>query len=94
MAKRELWPSYNVVTCVGDDDPDIKKDVKVNAVQLLNDVLENIEKRVANWCRLKRIIALVLIYLRRLFSKVHRKKGMIKMTERYDIVPCTQSFLN
>ena len=59
--RRELWPSYNVVTCVGDDDPDIKKDVKVNAVQLLNDVLENVEKRVANWCRLKRIIALVLI---------------------------------
>ena len=27
-----------------DDDPKIKKDLKVNAVQLVNDVLENVEK--------------------------------------------------
>ena len=48
---------------MGDDDPEIKMDVKVNPVQLMNDVLENVEKRVSNWCKLKRIIALVLIYL-------------------------------
>ena len=77
---------------MGDADSDIKWDLKVNAAQLLNDVLENVEKRVSNWCRLKRIIALVLIYLRRLLLKVQRKKGMVKMTESYDIVPCTQSF--
>ena len=62
--REELWPSYNVVSCVGDDDPEIKRDVKVNAVKLVNDVLENVKKRVSNWCKLKRIIALVLIYLR------------------------------
>ena len=62
--REELWPSYNVVSCVGDDDPEIKRDVKVNAVQLVNDVLENVKKRVSNWCKLKSIIALVLIYLR------------------------------
>ena len=77
---------------MGDADSDIKRDLKVNAAQLLNDVLENVEKRVSNWCRLKRIIALVLIYLRRLLLKVQRKKGMVKMTESYDTVPCTQSF--
>ena len=49
-----------------DDDPEIKRDVKVIAKQLVNDVLENLEKRVSNWCKLKRIIALVLMYLRRL----------------------------
>ena len=90
--REELQPSCNVVTCVGDDDPEIKRDVKFNAVQLVNDVLENVEKRVSNWCKLKRIIALVLIYLRRLLLKVHRKKGMVEMTESYDIVPGTQSF--
>ena len=42
--REELWPSYNVVSCVGDDDPEIKRDVKVNAVQLVNDVLENVKK--------------------------------------------------
>ena len=36
--REELWPSYSIVTCVGDDDPEIKQDVKVNAVQLVNDV--------------------------------------------------------
>ena len=39
-----------------DDYPKIKKDLKVNAVQLVNDVLENIEKWVSNWCKLKIII--------------------------------------
>ena len=90
--REELWPSYSEVTCVGDDDPEIERDVKVNAVQLVNDVLENVEKRVSNWGKLKRIIALVLIYLRRLLLKVHRKKGMVEMTASYDIVPGTQSF--
>ena len=69
----KLWPSYSEVTCVGDDDPEIKMEVKVNPVQLMNDVLQNVEKRVSNWCKLKRIIALVLIYLRGLLLKGHRK---------------------
>ena len=90
--REELWPSYNVVTCVEDDDPEIKGEVKVNAVQLVNDVLENVGKRVSNWCKLKRIIVLVLIYLSKLLLKVHRKKGMVEMTESYDIAPDTQSF--
>ena len=76
---------------MGDDDPEITKDLKVNAVQLENDMLENVEKRLSDWCKLKRIIASVLIYLRRLLLKVHRKKGMVKMTPRYDFVPGTQS---
>ena len=33
--REERWPSYNVVSCVGDDNPEIKRDVKVNAVQLV-----------------------------------------------------------
>ena len=64
--REELCPSYCVVPCVQDDDPEIKRDGKVIAKQLVNDVLENVEKRVSNWCKLKRIIALVLMYLRRL----------------------------
>ena len=46
-----LWPSYNEVTCVRDDEPDIKNDVKVNAVQVVNDV--------SKYDVRKRIIALV-----------------------------------
>ena len=58
----------------------------------MNDVFENVEKRVTNWCKLKRIIKLVLIYLRRLLLKVYRKKDMMEMTASYDIVPGTQNF--
>ena len=58
----------------------------------MNDVLENVEKRVSNWCKLKRITTLVLIYHRRLLLKVHRKKGMVEITASYDIVSGTQSF--
>ena len=58
----------------------------------MNDVHENVEKRDSNWCKLKRIIPLVMIYLRRLLLKVHRKKSMVEMTASYDIVPGTQSF--
>ena len=61
LQREELWTSYTVVTCKGDDDAEIKKNVKVNAVQLENDILENVEKRVSNWCKWKRIIVLVLI---------------------------------
>ena len=58
----------------------------------MSDVRENVEKRDSNWCKLKRIIPLVMIYLRRLLLKVHRKKSMVEMTASYDIVPGTQSF--
>ena len=58
----------------------------------MNDALENVEKRVSNWCKLKMIIAPVLIYQRRLLLKGHRKKDMVEMTASYDIVPDTQSF--
>ena len=60
----------------------------------MNDVFENVEKRVSNWCKLKRITTLVLIYHRRLLLKVHRKKGMVEMTASYGIVSGTQSFLD
>ena len=49
-------------------------------------------KRVSNWCKRKRIMTLVLIYLRWLPLQVPRKKGMVEMTASYDIVPDTQSF--
>ena len=58
----------------------------------MNDVFKNVEKRVSNWCKLKRITTLVLIYHRRLLLKVHRKKGMVEMTASYGIVSGTQSF--
>ena len=60
---------------MGDDDPEIIRDVKVNAVQLVNDILENVKKRVSNWCKLKRIIPLVLIYLGRLLLWVEYGRG-------------------
>ena len=44
--REEFWSSYSKVTCVGDDDPKIKMDVKVSAVQLANDVPENVEKSI------------------------------------------------
>ena len=42
--------------------------------------------------KLKRIIALVLIYLRNLFFKVHRKKSMVQITVSCEIMPSSQSF--
>ena len=50
-------------------------------------MVENVEKKVSNWCKLKMII--VLVYLRRLLLKAHRKKGMVEMTPSYDFVPGT-----
>ena len=51
---------YSEVTCVGDNDPEIKMDVKVSAVHVVNDV-ENVEKSISKH-KMKRII--VLIYQR------------------------------
>lgn len=42
--REELRPSYSKVTCVVDDDPEIKDDIKVSAVQLVNYAPENVEK--------------------------------------------------
>ena len=69
---------YSKVTCVGDDHKEVKKDFKVSAMELVHYVLENVEKRVSNWCRMKRIIALVLIHLRTLLLEVHRRKAWLK----------------
>ena len=83
---------YSKVTCVGDDHIEIKKDFKVSAMELVHYVLENVEKRVSNWCRMKRIIALVLIHLRTLLLEVYRRKAWLKMKVSYEVVPSSQTF--
>ena len=60
LAKRRTVAKYSEVTCVGDNDPEIKMDVKVSAGHVVNDV-GNVEKSISKH-KMKRII--VLIYQR------------------------------
>ena len=44
------------------DDPELKKQVKINKIAVESDLLGNIEEKYSCWLKIKQIIALVLIW--------------------------------
>ena len=61
----------------------MKREVRGNAIQIVDDVLANTERRVSNWAKLKSIVGYVLLCKKNFFSLVrrvtqYRKKSQIE----------------
>ena len=70
----EHWPKQELAYHLSENDPEVRtKRVDVNVVKIrgVNEVLENLEKRISEWQRLKKILATVLKVLQqKSFKKV------------------------
>ena len=66
----DLWPEFNQDGADIEHDPEVKKDVTVNLLQVSTEVLANGEERVSKWCKWRRIIAWVLLYKLKLLNQL------------------------
>ena len=68
---RFLWQEDNEE--LSEDDPEIKKDIKVCAIFKNKGIIDHLSEKVPSWSKMKRIIAIALCYKKRLLQK---KKGI------------------
>ena len=73
-----FWSSKDVHTELPNDDPELKKDIASWSTRILHleDVIASMENRISVWLKLKRVVALVLLYKRKLLESVKTNKEL------------------
>ena len=71
----KYWPSGDVIAELPNDNPELKKDITAYCTLLPEDVTTSAESRVSSWLKLKRVIALVLLYKQKLLESVKTNKS-------------------
>ena len=66
--------SGDVIGELPNDDPELKKDIISYSTILSEDVITSAENRISSWLKLKKIIALFLVYKQKLFKSVKTNK--------------------
>ena len=64
----------DVIAEFPNDDPELKKDITSYSTLLSEDVITSVENRISCWLKLKRVIALVLLYKQKLLESVQTNK--------------------
>ena len=70
----KYWPSGDVSAELPNDDPELKKDITSYSKLLSEDVITSAENRISSWLKLKRVIALTLLYKQKLLESVKTNK--------------------
>ena len=82
------WPSQDLQPILNKDDPDVKTLVSVNSVKYSNNVLTRLEKVTSSWDKMKRILAVVLLFIRKLKSKLQNESLNINSDIGINISDC------
>ena len=73
---QSLWQTSSVPVLLKPEDPELKKQVKINKTTVEDDLSGNIEEKYSCWLKMKRTIALVLIW------KINKEQKKEKMPTR------------
>ena len=65
----KIWEKQTVNEELSEDDPEIKKDIKVCAIIKNKNIIDHLSEKVSSWSKMKRIIAIALCYKKRLLQK-------------------------
>ena len=65
----KIWEKQTVYEELSEDDPEIKKDIKVCAIIKNKNIIDRLSEKVSSWSKMKRIIAIALCYKKRLLQK-------------------------
>ena len=65
----KIWEKQTVYEELSEDDPEIKKDIKVCAIIKNKNIIDHLSEKVSSWSKMKRIIAIALCYKKRLLQK-------------------------
>ena len=73
----KYWSSGDVIIAeLPNDDPEVKKDIASHSTLLSEDVIISAENKNSIWLKLKRVIALVLLYKQKLFKLIKANKEL------------------
>ena len=79
----KIWEKQTVNEELSEDDPEIKKDIKVCTIIKNKRIIAHLSEKVSSWSKMKRISAIALCYKQRLLQSVQRKKG-INIDDRFN----------
>ena len=51
------WPRQNPVKEIQDDDPEVKREMKVHIISIEEEILKRLESLISDWMRMKRVVA-------------------------------------
>ena len=72
----KIWEKQTVNEELSEDDPEIKKDIKVCTIIKKKRIIAHLSEKVSSWSKMKRITAITLCYKKKLHQSVHKKKGI------------------
>ena len=70
----KIWEKQTVNKELSEDDPEIKKDIKV--CDIIKNKNDHLSEKVPGWSKMKRIIAIALCYKKRLLQSAQKRKGI------------------
>ena len=79
------WPRQNPVKEIQDDDPEVKREMKVHTISIKEGILERLESLISDWMRMKRVVAWILKYKKILSSRVTQNSVKILQKIGLDI---------
>ena len=82
------WSINEEVASISTDDPELKKSINVNQIQIkeskYSDILTGLEERISSWSKMKRIFAYALRFIRLTLKKIADKK-FIEQHSEFDV---------
>ena len=72
----KFLPSRDVNAELSNDDPEVNKDITFCSTLLTEVFIASTKKRISSWLKLKKVIALVLLYNRKFFESVKKNEKL------------------
>ena len=66
------WPRQKPVKKIQDDDPEVKREMKVHTILIKEGILDRLESLISDWMRMMRVVAWILKYKKILSSRVRQ----------------------
>ena len=73
---------HHTVEEIDTDDPETKKEVFVNRIEVKSDILETLETRFSSWNKMRRVLALVLKFKTNLIKKAFPKRHKTELHQQ------------
>ena len=87
-----FWPGKDCSIGLLKDDVELKRAVRGNAIQIVDDALANTERQVSSWAKLKRIVGYVLLCKKK-FLQSCKKGNPIQKEEPNRKIHCDKNQL-
>ena len=76
------WNRHHTINKIDTDDPETKKEVFVNRIEVKTDILETLETHLSSWNKMRRVFALVLKFKTNSLRKAFPKRDKIELHQQ------------